>query len=110
MIAHKIRLQSSDRLVIEWDDGHEGIHSLRKLRDECPCAGCRGETVLLKTYQPERQSETPAGYELAAIEQVGHYAIKISWKDGHSTGIYDWEYLRSLCECEECQKKNVQSE
>jgi DUF971 family protein len=37
---------------------------------------------------------------------VGHYAVQITWKDGHSTGIYTWENLRELCECKECIKKN----
>ncbi len=30
------------------------------------------------------------------VELVGNYAIKISFSDGHATGIYTWEYLRSL--------------
>ena len=30
------------------------------------------------------------------VELVGNYAIKIAFSDGHATGIYTWEYLRSL--------------
>jgi DUF971 family protein len=104
MIAQQIKLSSPDQLYIKWDDGHESVISLRTLRDQCPCAGCRGETVLLKTYKPEKQPELPGKYSLKSIEQVGHYAVKIGWKDGHSTGIYTWETLRDLCECSECLK------
>jgi DUF971 family protein len=32
------------------------------------------------------------------LEAVGGYAINIEWEDGHSYGIYQWEYLRALCE------------
>jgi DUF971 family protein len=27
------------------------------------------------------------------IEQVGHYAIKIFFDDGHDSGLYSWDYL-----------------
>ena len=40
--------------------------------------------------------------ELDSLEQVGNYALQINWKDGHSYGIYSWDYLRELCPCEEC--------
>ncbi|MGD0591155.1 MAG: DUF971 domain-containing protein [Bacteroidota bacterium] len=102
MIASKIQLSSPLELSIQWDDGHATIISLRTLRDHCPCAGCQGETVLLKTYTPKPQPQLPGRYNLIGIQQVGHYAIQISWGDGHSTGIYTWDYLRNLCECSSC--------
>jgi ATP-binding protein involved in chromosome partitioning len=37
------------------------------------------------------------------IALVGAYAVRIDWSDGHSTGIYTYEYLRSLCPCERCR-------
>ncbi len=106
MIASKIELSSPQELSILWDDGHATVISLHALRDKCPCAGCQGETVLLKTYKPEPQPQLPGRYDLIGIKQVGHYAIQISWGDKHETGIYTWDYLRSLCECAECQVKS----
>ena len=96
MIAKQIKLSSLDELSVIWDDDHASIISLQNLRDYCPCAGCQGETVLLKTYKPEPQQHLPGRYKLTDIQQVGHYAIKISWADGHSTGIYTWytDFLR----------------
>ena len=41
--------------------------------------------------------KTEGMYDLAGVEPVGSYAIQISWKDGHRTGIYTWEYLALLC-------------
>jgi DUF971 family protein len=110
MIAAQIKLSSPDELFIKWNDGHESIISLRTLRDNCPCAGCRGETVLLKTYKPEPKQNLPGRYMLTGIQQVGHYAIQISWGDKHTTGIYTWEILRSLCECHICLTHNIGDE
>lgn len=31
------------------------------------------------------------------IEPAGNYALKITFDDGHDSGIYTWEYLRDLC-------------
>ena len=45
----QIKLLHKEKLIIKWDDDHESILSLKYLRDECPCAVCKGETVLLKT-------------------------------------------------------------
>ena len=102
MIATQIKLYTPDKLSIRWDDTHASLISLQTLRNNCPCAGCQGETILLKTFKPEPQQHLPGRYTLTGIQQVGHYAIQISWGDGHSTGIYPWELLRNLCECQIC--------
>ncbi len=98
-----IKKGTNQDLSIMWDDGHKGRSSLKQLRDRCPCAGCQGETVLLHSYQaPPQDRSIPGRYEITGIQQVGSYAVQLSWRDGHSTGIYSWDYLRSLCECESC--------
>jgi DUF971 family protein len=33
---------------------------------------------------------------ITAIEPVGHYAVQISFDDGHSSGLYTWTYLAQL--------------
>jgi len=38
---------------------------------------------------------------ITGIEYNGHYAIRISFDDGHDTGIYSWQYLRQLAEQQE---------
>jgi DUF971 family protein len=38
----------------------------------------------------------------ASVHPVGRYAIQFNWLDGHTTGIYSWEYLRRVCQCSEC--------
>jgi DUF971 family protein len=45
---------------------------------------------------------------LIDIRAIGNYAIEFHWQDGHSTGIYTYEYLRTLCPCSECGAKDSQ--
>ncbi len=45
-----------------------------------------------------KQEETPEMYKIKNIETVGGYAIQITWKDGHDTGIYSWDYIKKLTE------------
>jgi DUF971 family protein len=89
--------ESKTDLRITWDDGHTAEFPLKFLRDECPCAGCKGEVLFGKVYKPPPLTVFQEGmYELAAIKPVGQYAIQFVWKDGHDTGIYSWEYLIAL--------------
>jgi DUF971 family protein len=39
------------------------------------------------------------------VTPVGKYALKFKWTDGHESGIYSWEYLRRVCQCDVCLKK-----
>jgi DUF971 family protein len=106
MKPKQIKIINNESLSIKWDDGKDSNISLKYLRDECPCANCKGETILLKTYRPQKLNiSTPEMYLIKKIEPVGNYAIQITWKDGHNTGIYSWEYLIKL---DEDQKENKQ--
>ena len=35
---------------------------------------------------------------ISAINPVGHYAVQITFDDGHDSGLYSWRYLRDLAE------------
>lgn len=37
-----------------------------------------------------------ANVGITAIEPIGHYAVQISFDDGHSSGLYTWAYLAQL--------------
>jgi DUF971 family protein len=107
-MTHKplqIKVLDKAFLSINWDDKSESKIGLKYLRDECPCANCKGETILLKTYRPPKPSIINTEmYKIQNIQQVGGYAIQISWKDGHNTGIYSWEYLKKLAKDESSGK------
>ena len=97
MSPNQIKILKKDKLRITWEDSTEIILSLKYMRDQCPCAGCKGETILLKTYRPPAPTVvTPEMYQVKNIEVVGDYAIQITWKDGHNTGIYSWDYIKQL--------------
>ena len=93
---------NTTELLITWDNGHESRYTFELLRDICPCAGCSGETILMREYKPpEPDRTTPGRYELKKIQQVGSYAVQIQWGDGHETGIYSWDHLIANCPCPE---------
>ena len=97
-----VKLKQSSESVFEalWDDGHDGLLHVNSLRDNCPCASCKGETVLMKSYVPPPADKTvPGRYQVTGIEPTGGYALKFRWGDGHDLGLYTWELLRSLCVC-----------
>jgi DUF971 family protein len=95
--------EGNDQLVIHWNDGHQSRYTWKHLRDNCPCAGCREER--LKPPDPFRILKPNELVPLApvAMTPVGHYAYKITWSDGHDTGIYTLENLRELCQCAACR-------
>lgn len=105
MSPTQIEQISPTELLIKWDDGHESPFTLEYLRQHRPCAMCKGEIILWKTYKPVTLPVITLGmYCLEDIQQVGSYAIQITWGDRHNTGIYAYEYLREICPCEECKR------
>jgi DUF971 family protein len=87
-------------LILDWDDGTRSEIPLRGLRVACPCAECRGgHAAMGGPGSPDMlERPLPAGWsaELQSVEAVGNYALQPVWSDGHSYGIYSWEYLREL--------------
>ena len=97
---------------ITWADGHASHYDFAYLRDECPCATCNDErgkkaelaavgsgfasSPALPMFKPKARAK--------AATQVGNYALQITFTDGHSTGIYAYDHLRSICPCAECAK------
>ena len=86
------------RLRIRWEDGAVHEYVPRELRLLCPCAGCVDEMTGVRTLRPEMVEEDVYP---TAIHYVGRYALQFVWSDGHSTGIYTYEYLRELGEAGE---------
>ena len=84
-------------LAISWSDNKETFIDYLILRDNCPCANCSGESDIFGNVNkglPVKKMGT--AYELKNVIKVGHYAIRITWGDGHSDGIFTHEYLRKL--------------
>jgi DUF971 family protein len=82
-------------LAIRWDDGAESFIPLEKLRRCCPCAGCKGEVDILgNVYKNPEKPLGEAAFRLVRLEQIGGYAVQPVWADGHSSGIYSFDYLK----------------
>jgi DUF971 family protein len=89
----------SAELVISWDDATQSRFALSDMRKSCPCALCRdqraaadvAETGELRLLDGEAATATDAA---SGFVNVGRYGIRISWADGHDTGIYTLDTLR----------------
>jgi DUF971 family protein len=88
--------QIGNELAIQWNDGTESYLDLQFLRRACPCAACGGEPDVLGKIMRPNVSYSDNSFDLTGFEIVGGYAIQPRWADGHSTGIYSFQYLRRL--------------
>jgi DUF971 family protein len=86
-------------LAIKWQDGTESFITLEQLRRHCPCASCKGETDIMGNVSKAAPKALPgAALHIVRIGRVGGYAIQPQWGDGHSTGIFSFEYLRKIAD------------
>jgi DUF971 family protein len=83
-------------LDITWGDAKQIAYPHEILRGFCPCASCQGHSGSIR-FIPNQN------LELRELEQVGNYALGLTWADGHSTGIYSFRFLRALGELLEAQ-------
>jgi DUF971 family protein len=97
-IPQEIQAAGSE-LSVRWSDGHQSRYDARELRLACRCAACVDEWSHKKIVSA---SQVPLQVTPKAIEMVGHYALHFSWSDGHSTGIYSYDFLREICACKQC--------
>jgi DUF971 family protein len=119
-----IAVSRSRGIEIDWKDGHHSSFDLEYLRDWCPCASCTGahgtepreKTSPLNSELKSGKPATPDPFpmfrprlRMESIEPVGSYALRIVWNDGHSTGIYSYSHLRSVCPCAECRDARAKS-
>ena len=104
----QVHVKSGAGVDVVWADSHSSHFDFPYLREHCPCATCNDErekkeafggpvlapSAVLPMYKPKARAQ--------GATQVGNYAIQINFSDGHSTGIYSYDYLRTLCPCAEC--------
>ena len=86
-------LQSDQILEVAWPDGRVDRLPYHTLRGQCPCAGCRDEWTGRRILDP---GSIRPDLKLAGMENIGTYAVQLAWNDGHSSGLYTWETLRSI--------------
>ena len=105
----KIHVSTGAGVDIGWSDGHASHYEFAYLREQCPCATCNDE----REKKAELSTRAPAAPALPmfkpkpraqSAKSVGNYAVQIGFSDGHATGIYSYDYLRTICPCSECAK------
>lgn len=94
-----IDLKKDRGLTVQWADGATSYYSIAYLRKMSPSAETR---ELREQMKANPLTVLPANFATAGAiaatgaELVGNYALRITFTDGHSTGIYSWDYLRSI--------------
>ncbi|PZR73742.1 MAG: hypothetical protein DLM73_10325 [Chthoniobacterales bacterium] len=83
-------------LAVQWNDGDESYFQLERLRRACPCAACGGEPDVLGNISRPDVSYMSSSFDLVGWQMIGSYALQPQWGDGHSTGLYSFQYLRRL--------------
>ena len=88
-----------NEVALKWDDGAESFINLEKLRRHCPCAGCMGERDIMgNLYKGPDRPYSPQSFQIVRFQNVGGYALQPLWADGHSSGLYSYDYLRRLAD------------
>lgn len=82
----------SRQLELVYGAGERYRLSCEYLRVYSPSAEVKGHGPGQEVLQTGKQNVA-----ITAIRPVGHYALQLSFDDGHDTGLYAWDYLYQLC-------------
>jgi len=83
--------QQSKLLEIAFEDGARYRLPFEFLRVHSPSAEVRGHGKGNEKLQFGKSQ-----VNLLSVHPVGSYALKLSFDDGHNTGLYTWEFLYEL--------------
>ncbi len=88
----EIKLHQESRVLeISFDDGAHYRLPCEYLRVYSPSAAVRGHSPATAKLQLGKER-----VNIKELQQIGHYAVKIFFDDGHNSGLYDWQYLYKL--------------
>ena len=85
--------RSARRLDIAFEGGERFSIPYELLRVESPSAEVQGHHASQKQLVPGK-----SGVGIDEAEPVGRYAVRLKFDDGHSSGIFSWDYLYELGE------------
>lgn len=81
-----------NQLTIEYSDNSRYLLPAEYLRVHSPSAEVRGHGKGQEVLQYGKQDVV-----IDNLEKSGHYALRITFSDGHDSGLYSWDYLYDLC-------------
>ena len=97
LIPSDVKLHQTSRVLeLVFPNGRHFRLPYEFLRVSSPSAEVRGHGPGQETLQTGKRDVT-----ITDVESVGHYALRPTFSDGHSTGIYSWDYLYDLGERQE---------
>ncbi|MCJ8269681.1 MAG: DUF971 domain-containing protein [Psychrosphaera sp.] len=79
------------QLEVVFGHGEQASFSAEFLRVHSPSAEVTGHSPEQAVLVTNKKDVT-----ISNIEPVGNYAIKITFDDGHNTGLFSWTYLEHL--------------
>ncbi|BET69560.1 hypothetical protein ASA1KI_44780 [Opitutales bacterium ASA1] len=85
-----------NEVAIRWSDGFETYVSAPRLREASPSAESKGEPDIFGRIHGGEGRRDFADVTVVGWHPVGNYAIRFRFSDGHATGLYTYELLRSL--------------
>lgn len=92
-IPQEIRVNKNrDMLTLIYSDGEYAL-SAEFLRVLSPSAEVRGHGMGQEKLQTGKRNVL-----ISDLAATGNYALKITFSDGHDSGLYDWDYLDTLCQ------------
>jgi len=83
-------------VAIAWNDGSESYLLGSKLRAASPSAETKGERDIFGQHYGGTEAKSFEGVQVLGWEQIGNYAIRFDFSDGHRTGLYSFELLEKL--------------
>lgn len=93
-VPTEIKLHQKSRVMeVAFDDGRQFRLPYEYLRVHSPSAEVRGHGPGQEVLQAGKRE-----VDIRSLEAVGSYAVQPVFSDGHSTGIYSWDYLYELGE------------
>lgn len=87
MVVHS----ASKTLEVVFSDGARFALPFEFLRVYSPSAEVQGHGPGQAVLQTGKRH-----VDMVALEPVGNYGVQPTFSDGHSTGIYTWDYLYQL--------------
>lgn len=91
-VATEIKVRRQSRLLeVSFADGSRFELPFEYLRVHSPSAEVKGHGPGQEVLVLGKESVAIRG-----VEPVGHYAVKLSFDDGHDTGLFTWRYLYEL--------------
>ena len=83
-------------LALQWPNGKESFIDAPLLRTHSPSAENKGETDIFGQIHGGQEKKENKNIKILKVLPIGNYAIRILFSDGHSTGIFSWDYLRKV--------------